>query len=138
MIWEVAHGMPCVGKPGGNAPVPRRVRVGMKKASLVPRDDLPAQLPRIGAEYFTPEALELCRGLKDRKASELSDDEVLMLALTAAQAALLKHVEPGDRDAEETLNTILSVLDHDKIVQAEMRKLQGLLKRLPNRASARL
>ena len=108
----------------------------MKKASLVPRDDLPAQLPRIGAEYFTPEALELCRGLKDRKASELSDDEVLMLALTAAQAALVKHVEPGDQDAEETLNTILAVLDHDKIVQAEMRKLHGLLKRLSNRAFA--
>ena len=91
----------------------------MKKASLVPRDDLPAQLPRIGAEYFTPEALELCRSLKSRKASELSDDEVLMLALTAAQAALAKHVEPANREAEETLDTILAVLDHDKIVQAE-------------------
>jgi hypothetical protein len=96
------------------------------KASLVPRDDLPAQLPRIGAEYFTPEALELCRNLKGRQVSDLSDDEILMLALTAAQAALMKHVEPGHRDAEETLNTILSVLDHDTIVQAELRKLHSM------------
>jgi hypothetical protein len=54
-----------------------------------------------------------------------------MLALTAAQAALMKHVEPGHRDAEETLNTILSVLDHDAIVQAELRKLHSL-RRLPS------
>ena len=93
------------------------------KASLVPRDDLPAQLPRIGAEYFMPEALELCQSLKGRKISDLSDDEILLLALTAAQAALVKHVEPGHRDAEETLDTILAVLDHGTIVQAELRKL---------------
>jgi hypothetical protein len=99
-----------------------------KKASLVPSDDLPAQLPRIGAEYFMPEALELCRSLKGREASDLSDDEVLLLAITAAQAALAKHVEPGNSDAEETLNTILGVLDHDKVVQAEMRKLHSLLR----------
>jgi hypothetical protein len=37
----------------------------------------------------------------------------------------MKHVEPGRRDAEETLNTILSVLDHDTIVQAELRKLHS-------------
>jgi hypothetical protein len=97
-----------------------------QKASLVPGDDLQAQLPRIGAEYFTPEALELCQSLKGRKASELSDDEVLMLALTAAQAALAKHVEPGNREAEETLDTILSVLDHDAVVQAELRKLHKM------------
>jgi hypothetical protein len=93
-----------------------------EKASLVPRDSLPAEL-RIEAEYFTPEALELCRSLKGRQAS---DDEILMLALTAAQAALLKHAEPGNRDTEETLNTILGVLDHDTIVQAELRKLHSL------------
>jgi hypothetical protein len=87
-------------------------------------------LPRIGAEYFTPEALDLCRSLKGRKVSDLSDDEILLLAVTAAQAALAKHVEPGNRDAEETLDTILSVLDHETIVQAELRKLHSL-RRLP-------
>jgi hypothetical protein len=96
------------------------------KTPLGPRKDLPAQLPRIGAEYFSPEALELCRNLKGRQVSDLSDDEILMLALTAAQAALAKHVEPGNKDAEDTLNTILSVLDHHEIVQAEMRKLHRM------------
>ena len=47
-----------------------------------------------------------------------------MLALTAAQAALAKHIEPRNRDAVKTLNTILTVLDHDTVVQAEIRKLQ--------------
>jgi hypothetical protein len=104
-----------------------------EKASLVPRDDLPAQLPRIGAEYFMPEALELCRSLKGRQVSDLSDDEIVMLALTAAQAALAKHIEPGNRDAEETLDTILAVLDHATIVQAELRKLHSM-RRLPSRS----
>jgi hypothetical protein len=96
------------------------------KASLVRRDELPTQLPRSGAEYFMPEAVELCRSFKGRQVSDLSDDEILMLAFTAAQAALVKHVEPGNQDAEEILNTILSVLDHETIVQAEMRKLHAL------------
>lgn len=96
-----------------------------KDGSLVPRDDLPAQMPGIGAEYFTPEALELCRSLKGRKVEDLSEDEILLFALTAAQAALVKYVEPGHR-AEEALDTILSVLDHNTIVQAEMRKLHQL------------
>jgi hypothetical protein len=97
-----------------------------QKAPLGPREDLPAQLPTIGAEYFTPESLELCQSLKGRQVSDLSDDEILMLALTAAQAALAKHIEPGNKDAEDTLNTILSVLDHHEVVQAEMRKLHRM------------
>jgi hypothetical protein len=44
----------------------------------------------------------------------------------------MKHVEPGHRDAEKTLNTILSVFDHETIVQAELRKLQSM-RRLPGR-----
>jgi len=79
-------------------------------------DELAEQLPEIGEKYFIPEALALCRSLKGRKAEDLSEDEILMLALTAAQAALAKHVQPGNHNAEETLNTILRVLDHDKVV----------------------
>ena len=91
--------------------------------TLVPSDELAAQLPKIGEKYFVPEALELCRSLKGRKAADLSEDEILMLALTAAQAALAKHIEPGNRDAAKTLHTILAVLDHDTVIQAEIRKL---------------
>jgi inorganic pyrophosphatase/exopolyphosphatase len=77
------------------------------------------------------------RSLKGRQVSDLSDDEILMLALTAAQAALMKHVEPGHRDAEETLNTILSVLDHHTIAQVELRKLHSL-RGLPSNNGTRL
>ena len=99
--------------------------------SLVPGDELTAQLPNIGEKYFMPEALALCRSLKGRRAADLSEDEILMLALTAAQAALAKHVTPGNRDAEQTLNTILGVLDYDTVVQAEIRKLHAIqIKRL--------
>jgi hypothetical protein len=99
--------------------------------SLVPADELTAQLPNIGEKYFIPEALALCCSLQGRRAADLSEDEILMLALTAAQAALAKHVTPGNRDAEKTLSTILGVLDHDTVVQAEIRKLHGMqIKRL--------
>jgi len=47
-----------------------------------------------------------------------------MRALVAAQAALAKHVEPGHATAEETINTILAILDYQEVVQAVLRKLQ--------------
>ena len=90
--------------------------------SLVPEKEV----ARIGKQYFLPEALELIQRVKHR--SELSNDEIVMLALTAAQAALAKHVEPGNRDAEETLNTILRIIDHDEVVQATLRRLHKLLR----------
>ena len=102
--------------------------------TLVPSDELAAQLPTIGEKYFIPEALELCRSLKGRKAADLSEDEILMFALTAAQAALAKHNDPRNQDAAKTLNTILAVLDHDTVVQAEIRKLHEMqIKRLFSR-----
>ena len=91
--------------------------------SLVPEKEL----DQIGKQYFLPEALELIKRVKHR--DELSDDEIVMLALTAAQAALAKHLEPGNRDAEETLNSILRILDHEDVVQATLHKLHRLLRR---------
>lgn len=93
---------------------------------LVPPDDLTADLPKIEERYFLPEALVLVRRLRGQPASELSQDEILMLALTAAQATLARYVEPGNRKATDTLNTILSVLDHDTVVQAEIKKLHQM------------
>jgi hypothetical protein len=43
-------------------------------------------------DYFTPEARKLCTRVKHK--SELSDDETLMLALAAAQAALARYWQP--------------------------------------------
>jgi hypothetical protein len=62
-------------------------------------------------DYFTPEASALCRRVKHK--SELTDDETLMLALAAAQAALARYFHPGARSAEDALNTIGAILDHE-------------------------
>jgi hypothetical protein len=72
-------------------------------------------------EYFTPEARALCARVKHK--SELTDDETLMLALAAAQAALAKYFRPGARSAEDALNAIGAVLDHEDVVAALNRKM---------------
>jgi len=81
-------------------------------------------LKTIGVDYLGPEAKKLCKIVNKET---LSDDEIIVLALAATQAALLKHVEPGDRDAEETLDTILSIVDHRQVVQALYDKVDELL-----------
>jgi hypothetical protein len=58
---------------------------GSVVASLAPRD------------YFTPEAPALCARIKHK--SELTDDEMLMLATAAAQAVLARYRHPGERSA---------------------------------------
>jgi hypothetical protein len=104
-----------------------------KSPSVVPDTPLAEELPTIGAEYFLPEALELCRKIKDKTVSELTDDEIVMLALTAGQAALAKYVEPGNRSAEETIEAILGILDHGKVVQATLHKLHTVLRQREKR-----
>jgi hypothetical protein len=65
-------------------------------------------------EYFTPEARALCARIKHKP--ELTDDELLMLAMAAAQAALARYWYPGERSAEEALVIIEQILDHDDVV----------------------
>jgi hypothetical protein len=81
-----------------------------------------------GVNYLSPEARELVKTLEGRQLSELSDDEIILLAVTAAQAALAKYVEPGDRSCEYTIETILSILDHREVVQATLNKLHRTLR----------
>jgi hypothetical protein len=73
-------------------------------------------------DYFTPEARTLCARVKHK--SELTDDETLMLALVAAQAALARYWHPGLRSAEETLETVGAILDHEDVVGALNRKIE--------------
>jgi hypothetical protein len=82
---------------------------------------------RIDSQYFLSEALDLLKRVKSR--DELSEDEIVMLALTAAQAALAKHIEPGNHTAEQTLNTILRILDNEHVVQATLKKLHKIGRR---------
>lgn len=39
-------------------------------------------------------------------------------ALEEAQGILARHVEPGPRDCEQTINNLLDVLDDEAVVQA--------------------
>jgi hypothetical protein len=54
----------------------------------------------------------------------LTDDETLMLAVAAAQAALARYFHPGTWSAEEALEAIGAILDHEDVVAALKRKLQ--------------
>jgi hypothetical protein len=77
--------------------------------------------------FSDPVIAELCK--KTRHKADLTQDEILLLALAAGQAALARYVEPGHRDAEDILNAILGVLDHDTVTQAVHDKSQQLLSR---------
>jgi hypothetical protein len=53
-----------------------------------------------GVNFLSPEARELVKTLEGRQLSDLSDDEIILLAVSVAQAALAKYVEPGDRSCD--------------------------------------
>ncbi|MDA9420943.1 hypothetical protein [Bradyrhizobium sp. CCBAU 53380] len=46
------------------------------------------------------------------------DPERVAKALEEAQGILARHVEPGPRDCEQTINKLLDVLDDETVVQA--------------------
>jgi hypothetical protein len=74
--------------------------------------------------YYAP-AVELVRRI--RKKSELNEDEILILAVVAAQAALAKY-GPESATAEETVSALLNVLDHEELVMAALLKMHRLLR----------
>ena len=76
----------------------------------------------IPAEFLTPEARMLVERVKHK--SELTDKELLMLAMVAAQAALARYYHPGHRSADETLNLIGHILDHEDVVAALFRQIK--------------
>jgi hypothetical protein len=41
----------------------------------------------------------------------MTDPELLIHAVREAHLILARHIEPTDRDAEQTINKLLSVLD---------------------------
>jgi hypothetical protein len=84
----------------------------------------------IGDQYFLPEALELLR--RTSRKERLSDDEILMLTVTAAQAVRARYVEPGVLSAQDTLNIISSILDHEDVIRAEFNKLYTLFRETPD------
>jgi hypothetical protein len=109
-----------------------------KSSGLVPLkgDEIRLGDERIDLAYFTDEALSLIDCIKDK--SELTDDEMLMLALTAAQAVLARHLHPdGDQTDQKTINKLLGTLDDYRVVEATFAKIRKMIQADKRKAIAR-
>ncbi|MGH2510038.1 MAG: hypothetical protein ACRDHZ_21880, partial [Ktedonobacteraceae bacterium] len=84
------------------------------------------QLTTMGKQYFLPEAMELLR--RTGRKQYLTDDEVLLLAITGLQAARAHHVESSNRSTDDTLTLIANILDHEEVIRAEYNKLYALFR----------
>ncbi|HUN99692.1 MAG TPA: hypothetical protein VMU69_26110 [Bradyrhizobium sp.] len=117
----------------GYTPFPRRVLFAMpdngspdlNKGNDTLHNSVSALL-EVGEQYFLPEALELLRRTSAK--ARLSDDEILLLTVTAAQAMRGYHTGSGTQSANATLAVILRILDHEDVIRAEYNKLCFLLR----------
>ena len=104
-----------------------------KSPGLVPLKGDEVQLgdERIDLAYFT----DIDR-IKDK--SELTDDDMVMLALTAAQALLARHLHPdGGQTDEETINKLFGVLDDYRVVEATFSKIRKMVRADKHKTIAR-
>ncbi len=93
--------------------------------TLAPGGELAPDVVQKDFDYYYDQAREICRRVRNKK--HLTDDEIIILAVVAAQLALAKYIEPGERNADETLNHILSVLDRNEVNAAISSKMDKLL-----------
>ena len=61
----------------------------------------------------------------------MTDQELLINAVREAQLILARYIEPGARDAKDTIDKLLSVLDRSDLVAAVDRLEGALGLRLP-------
>lgn len=81
-------------------------------------------------DYYYDMAREICRRVRHR--SHLSDDEIIVLAVVAAQLSLARYVEPSsDEEAGQILDSILDILDRGEVVHAIASKMVWLLNHRP-------
>jgi hypothetical protein len=76
-------------------------------------------------QYYVDLAAEICRRVENK--AHLSDDEIIILSIVASQLVLAKYMEPGDRDSDDVLNKILSLLDRGELNDALMSKMVTML-----------
>jgi hypothetical protein len=93
--------------------------------SIIPGGELASDPVRRDFDYYYDQAREICRRVRDK--AHLTDDEIIVLALVAAQLALAKYVVPGERESAATLNQIMSVLDHGDVNAVIASKMDRLL-----------
>ncbi len=79
-------------------------------------DLAPGNVPEKPEEFahYYDMAREIVRRVRHR--AHLSDDEIIVLAMVAAQISLTQYVEPHrELDADDTLNAILDILDRGSL-----------------------
>jgi hypothetical protein len=70
--------------------------------------------------------------LRLKQQTQISDDEILALAVIAGEAALAKYADPAQGEScDKALKEIFGILDHDAIVLAMRRKVRELLENKP-------
>ena len=99
--------------------------ISPREIGLVPED--PADFP-----HYFDRAREICRRVKSR--ADMSEDELIVLAVVASQLALAKYVQSRPQDADATLDAILDILDRGDVVQAVSDKMTRLLSGRPRPA----
>ena len=95
-------------------------------------DLAPGNVPEKPEEFahYYDMAREIVRRVRHR--AHLSDDEIIVLAMVAAQISLAQYVEPHrELDPDDTLNAILDILDRGEVVQAVSSKMLWLLNHRP-------
>jgi hypothetical protein len=92
--------------------------ISPREIGLVPED------PGDFQHYFE-RAREISARVKDR--ADMSDDELIVLAVVASQLALARYVQSRPHDADETIDAILDILDRGDVVQAVSDKMTRLL-----------
>src|SRR4051812_21788145 len=73
--------------------------------------------------FSDPAITKLCKKAR----GDLTEDELLVLAMAAGQAALAAYVHPEGTDAKHALDQLLAVLDHHTIVETTDKKARELL-----------
>jgi hypothetical protein len=81
---------------------------------------------RVDLQWLPEDGIKLLRSFRGR--DSLTDDDVTAIALVLSQAILTRYLHPdGGRHAWETVNDLLSVLDHPRVVEAVRHKVHQLL-----------
>jgi hypothetical protein len=93
--------------------------------TLVPGGELAPNPGTRDVAFYHDKAREICRRVQNK--AHLTDDEIIVLAMVAAQLALDEYIEPGARDSDDTLHQILSIIDRDEVNAAISSKLDRLL-----------
>lgn len=81
-------------------------------------------------EHYYDVVREIVRRVRHR--SHLSDHEIIVLAMVAAQISMARYLEPHrNLDADQTLDAVFDILDRGEVVQAVSSKMLWLLNHRP-------